>query len=103
MTARGAIQRVDELSSFVRPPSESYQILINFSRAGDVEVDKSRMQQLFAALRDFHGSDTVRLTVANGHGIVHLDLPDLTINYCPILQKRLAGIVGDDGLRVKSA
>ncbi|MDO8670863.1 MAG: DNA polymerase III subunit alpha [Dehalococcoidia bacterium] len=96
----GSHRRIQEPGSFLRPATATYQIMISFGKSGEVEADRERMQQLFAVLRSFQGPDVVRLVVANGHGIVHLDLPGLTTSYCPILRQKVIELVGEDGLRV---
>ncbi len=59
------------------------------------------MQQIFATLEQFPGEDRVYLTISeasNSIGTVTLDMPGLSVNYCPHLHQQLVEMVGEDGI-----
>ena len=83
-------------------PAKRRRLVIRLSQTSDEETDKANLQKLVAILRDFPGQDTVRLSVANGEKVVNLSLSNISADYCPQLHRRLAELVGKDGLKLES-
>ena len=82
-------------------PSERRRLLINIAQTADEEGDVARLHQIIEALRDYPGSDEVRLRVTKDDEVIKLGLPHLTTGYCPELHRRLAALVGEDQLVVE--
>ncbi|MDD5092972.1 MAG: DNA polymerase III subunit alpha [Dehalococcoidia bacterium] len=82
-----------------RPPSKRvYQLIISLHQTGDEAADVSRLNRVFAILEGFPGEDKTYLKVANGMGMVKMELPNCPVTYCEELHRQLAEVVGEDGL-----
>ncbi len=83
------------------PPPPPRRVTISISQTEDVQEDIARLQQIFATLEQFPGEDRVYLTISeasNSIGTVTLDMPGLSVNYCPHLHQQLVEMVGEDGI-----
>jgi DNA polymerase-3 subunit alpha len=91
----------EEVEAGLPPPPKRRRLLINIAQTADEEGDVARLHQIFDVLGDFPGEDEVRLRVTKGDEVISLELPDTTTGYCPELQQRLAGLLGEENLRVE--
>ncbi|HEX2171824.1 MAG TPA: DNA polymerase III subunit alpha [Dehalococcoidia bacterium] len=78
-----------------------YLVIVHIVRSGSIDQDVSRVNDVFAVLRQHKGTDRVQLTIDCPAGLAHLDAPDLAIAYTSALHERLSEIVGFDNLRVR--
>jgi DNA polymerase-3 subunit alpha len=91
----------EEVKTGLPPPPRRRRLLINIAETADEEGDVARLHQIFDVLGDFPGKDEVRLRVTKGDEVISLELPDTTTGYCPEFQQRLAGLLGEENLRVE--
>jgi hypothetical protein len=77
------------------------RLVINLTQTSDAESDITYLNKLINILKDFPGYDEVSLRITNEEKVFTLKLPDLTVNYCPELHKRLV-VVGEGGIKVES-
>jgi len=75
-------------------------VMIDINQSEDSEKDIERLQMVAAALKSYPGQDTVSLTVVSDGQATRLDMPAMTVNYCPELAARLAEIVGEGSFRI---
>ena len=98
----GEVPVVAEETITAAAPVESRRLLISLAQTSDAESDIAYLNKLINILKDFPGQDEVSLQVTNEEKVFNLRLPNLTTNYCPELHQRLAELVGEDGLRLKT-
>jgi len=91
----------EEVGTGAPAPPKRQRLLINIAQTADAEGDVARLHQILDALGDFPGEDEVRLRVTGGDEVISLALPDMTTGYCPELRQRLAGLLGEEDLRVE--
>jgi DNA polymerase-3 subunit alpha len=83
------------------PPRRSYQLIISVHQTDDEAADLARLRQILSILEEFPGEDKTYLRVANGVGMVKMELPNCPVSYCEELHRRLAELVGEEGLSVR--
>lgn len=81
---------------------ESRRLIIRLTQTSDEEKDRTNLHKLIATLRDFPGTDEVKLSMTDGERVINLRLSNMYINYCPELHQRLVELVGEDGLSLES-
>jgi DNA polymerase-3 subunit alpha len=80
--------------------SQPRHVMINVSQSGDVNRDIECLRRIVDILKSYPGQDTVSLTVVSDGEITNLDMPNITINYCPELAAELSEIVGEANFRL---
>jgi DNA polymerase III alpha subunit len=83
------------------PPTRR-SLMINIAQTDNEESDVMLLHQISAVLKDYPGGDDVRLRVMQEDEVTSLKLPEMTTGYCHELHQRLAAIVGEEALVVKS-
>jgi DNA polymerase-3 subunit alpha len=81
-------------------PTSINRLVVSLTETGDEASDIASLNMLIDILREFPGEDEVKLRVINEHKVVNLRLPNACANYCPELHQRLAGLVGENGVRL---
>lgn len=76
--------------------------MINIAQTDNEESDVMLLHQISAVLKDYPGGDDVRLRVMQEDEVTNLKLTEMTTGYCHELHQRLAAIVGEEALVVKS-
>ncbi len=76
-------------------------IMIEVNQSGNAEQDVERLHRIVDILKSYPGQDRVSLTVVGDGEITNLDMPAVTINYCPELAGQLSEIVGEGNLRLE--
>jgi DNA polymerase-3 subunit alpha len=77
-----------------------HRLVISISGTGDSDSDVQKLHRVVYAIKEFPGRDEVSLRIVNDGKTVNLKLPHIYTGYCPELHKQLAGLVGENGLRV---
>ncbi|MDP2917782.1 MAG: DNA polymerase III subunit alpha [Dehalococcoidia bacterium] len=83
------------------PAPELHRVVISLDETGDEESDLARFNRLMVILGEFPGRDEVSLRVVNETKVTNLKLPHIYVGYSPELGERIAGLVGQDRLRVE--
>ncbi|HEY55509.1 MAG TPA: ribonuclease HI family protein [Dehalococcoidia bacterium] len=83
------------------PPAEGYRLTVKLNQTSEEESDIAYLHKLIDTLRDFPGEDEVSLRVTNEENVIILRLPNIHVDYCLELRKRLVGIVGKKRLKVE--
>ncbi|HLB28173.1 MAG TPA: DNA polymerase III subunit alpha, partial [Dehalococcoidales bacterium] len=81
-------------------PAQAYRLTISLGQSEDEEQDLARLNRLNDILKSFSGKDEVILLLGSNGSTEKLRLP--AARYCPELHKQLAGLVGEDGVRVET-
>ncbi len=83
------------------PVPREYRITLSIAQSDDEQADVFRLRQVFSTLQEFPGNDRVYLVIINGTGTVTMDLPKYPVSYSSEFHKRMAELVGDDGVTVR--
>jgi DNA polymerase-3 subunit alpha len=76
-------------------------VLIDVNQSGDAEKDVECLHKIVDILKSYPGQDRVSLTVLSDGEITNLEMPNITINYCPELARELSEIVGESNFRLE--
>ncbi len=80
---------------------ERRHVMIDIRQSEDSEKDVECLRRIVDTLKSYPGQDTVSLAVVSNGQITRMDMPSLTINYCPELVAEIADIAGEGSLRVE--
>jgi DNA polymerase-3 subunit alpha len=75
-------------------------VLIDVNQSGDAEKDIECLHEIMDILNSYPGQDRVSLVIVGDGEITNLEMPNITINYCPELTRELSEIVGESNFRL---
>ncbi|MCK4698333.1 MAG: DNA polymerase III subunit alpha, partial [Dehalococcoidia bacterium] len=81
-------------------PAARRRLIISIAQTDDEAGDLTRLKELVDTLRGFPGKDEAWLSVTNEKKVSTLKLSNLAVSYCPELLERLAGLVGEDSIKL---
>ncbi len=73
-------------------------LIININQSDDAGKDVECLQKVMNSLKNYHGQDKVSLRVISADETTNLEVPEITINYCPELARELSNILGEGNL-----
>jgi DNA polymerase-3 subunit alpha len=76
-------------------------VLIEVNQSGNVEKDVECLHRIVDILKSYPGQDKVSLAVLGDGEMTNLEMPAVTVNYCPELAGELSEIVGEGNLRLR--
>jgi len=76
-------------------------ILIDINQSGEAEKDVECLHRILDILKSYPGQDRVSLIVLGDGEMTNLEMPHITVNYCPELTGELSEIVGEGNLRLE--
>jgi DNA polymerase-3 subunit alpha len=76
-------------------------VLIDINQSGEAEKDVECLHRIVDILKSYPGQDRVSLTVLGDGEMTNLEMPNITVNYCPELAGELSEIVGEGNLRLE--
>ncbi|MDH4292234.1 MAG: OB-fold nucleic acid binding domain-containing protein, partial [Dehalococcoidia bacterium] len=76
-------------------------VMIDVNQSGDAEKDVECLHRIVDILKSYPGQDRVSLTVLGDGEITNLEMPNITVDYCPELAGELSEIVGGGNLRLE--
>jgi len=76
-------------------------VMLDVSQSGDAEKDVECLHRIVDTLKCYPGQDRVSLIMLGDGEITNLEMPDITVNYCPELAGELSEIVGEGNLRLE--
>jgi DNA polymerase-3 subunit alpha len=79
---------------------ERRHVMIDVSQSGDADKDIECLHKIMDILKSYPGQDRVSLTVVSNGETTNLEMPDVTINYCPELASELSELVGESNFRL---
>jgi len=77
------------------------RLTINIKQTEEIEKDVERLRQVIDILKNYPGQDTVSLVINTEEEMTNLEIPKLTIDYCPELASELSNILGEGNLRLE--
>jgi DNA polymerase-3 subunit alpha len=80
---------------------QSRHVMIDVNQSGDAEKDVECLHRIVDILKSHPGQDRVSLAVVGDGEITNLEMPNMTINYCPELAGELNEIVGEGNIRLE--
>jgi DNA polymerase-3 subunit alpha len=75
-------------------------VLIDVNQSGDAEKDIECLHEIMDILKGYPGQDRVSLVIVGDGEITNLEMPDITVDYCPELASELSEIVGESNFRL---
>ncbi len=75
-------------------------VLIEVNQSGDADRDIACLRRVVDILKSYPGQDKVSLSVVGDGEVTNLDMPGVTVDYCPELAGELSDIVGEGNFRV---
>jgi DNA polymerase-3 subunit alpha len=75
-------------------------VMIDVSQSGDGEKDVLCLHRIVDVLKNYPGQDRVSLAVVGDGETTNLEMPNITVNYCPELAGELSEIVGEGNFRL---
>jgi hypothetical protein len=75
-------------------------VLIDVIQSGDSEKDIECLHRIVDILKSYPGQDRVSLSVVDIGEVTNLDMPGITVDYCPELAGELSEIVGETNCRL---
>jgi len=76
-------------------------VLIDINQSGEPEKDVECLHRIVEILKGYPGQDRVSLIVLGDGEMTNLEMPNITVNYCPELAGELSEIVGEGNLRLE--
>jgi DNA polymerase-3 subunit alpha len=76
-------------------------VMIDVNQSGNADKDIECLHKIMDILKSYPGQDRVSLTVVSDGEITNLEMPNITINYCPELARELSEIVGESNFRLE--
>ncbi|GAH98878.1 unnamed protein product [marine sediment metagenome] len=78
---------------------ERRHLIINLNQTGNAEEDIECLRKVISILHNYPGQDRVSLAIIVEDETTNLDMPEITVNYCPELASELSSILGEGNLR----
>jgi DNA polymerase-3 subunit alpha len=75
-------------------------VMIDVNQSDDAEKDIECLHKIMDILKSYPGQDRVSLAVVSDGEVTNLEMPNITINYCPELARELSEIVGESNFRL---
>jgi len=94
-------QRYQHIEQKNKVPTSQDQrcLIINLNQTDNAEKDVERLHKIKTALLNYPGQYKVFLTVTSEDETTKLEMPEITINYCPELTNELNNILGEGNLK----
>ncbi len=88
-----------EQKNKVPPSQEQRCLIINLNQTDNTDKDVERLYKIKATLLNYPGQYKVFLTVTTESETTNLEMPEITIDYCPELASELDNILGEGNLK----
>ncbi len=75
-------------------------VMIDVNQSDDAEKDIDCLHKIIDILKGYPGQDGVSLAVVSDGEVTNLEMPNITVNYCPELARELSMIVGESNFRL---
>ena len=81
--------------------SQRHHVMIDVNQSGDAEKDVECLRRIVDILKCYPGDDRVSLIVLGDGEMTNLEMPNITVDYCPELSGELTELVGEGNLRLE--
>jgi DNA polymerase-3 subunit alpha len=79
-----------------------HHVIVDINQSDDAQKDIECLHRIVSILKSYPGQDKVSLAIVTNGERTNLEIPDITVDYCPELATQLSSIVGDGNLRLGS-
>jgi DNA polymerase-3 subunit alpha len=86
----------------IRQPVERRRLIIELRQTADKDGDITLLNKIIDVLKEYPGTDEVRLNIVNGGDAIPLRLPNVKTVYGPELEKRLEEVIASGSYRVET-
>jgi len=76
-------------------------LIINLNQTDNAGEDVECLRKVMGILQNYPGQDRVSLSIRGGDESTKLEMPEITINYCPELANELSNILGKGNLKLE--
>jgi DNA polymerase-3 subunit alpha len=76
-------------------------LVLHIDQTGDVQKDIERLYKVIDIMEGYPGQDGVSFVVIGEDETTNLEMPEITIHYCPELVSELSNILGEGNLRLE--
>jgi hypothetical protein len=76
--------------------------MIEINQSDDAQKDIECLHRIVSVLKSYPGQDKVSLAVVDNGERTNLEIPDVTVNYCPELARELGNVVGERNFKLAS-
>jgi DNA polymerase-3 subunit alpha len=77
-------------------------VMIEINQSDDAQKDIECLHRIVSVLKSYPGQDKVSLAVVDNGERTNLEIPDVTVNYCPELARELGNVVGERNFKLAS-
>ena len=77
-------------------------LIINLNQTENAEEDVDLLHRVIGVLQNYPGQDKVSFAVTTEDETTDLEMPEITVDYCPELASELSNILGEGNLRLES-
>jgi DNA polymerase-3 subunit alpha len=91
-----------EAPSPIAQPVEKHRLIFELKQTTDKDGDIILLNKIIDVLKEYPGTDEVRLNIVNGGDAIPLKLPNVKTLYGPELEKRLEEVVASGSYRVET-
>ena len=77
------------------------EVWLKIQEAGNRDEDVQRLRTAMSLVQEYPGRDNLFLEIGEGQRKSRMEIPGLRVGYCPELHKRLASLLGEDGVVVE--
>jgi DNA polymerase-3 subunit alpha len=98
----GGVQlNCQEARRYQRTEQNQRHLIININQTDETEKDVEYFYKIINILKNYPGQDKVSLSVVSEGETTELEMPEMTINYCPELAGELNNVLGEVNLRLE--
>jgi len=76
-------------------------LIINLNQTENAEKDVNLLHKIIGILQNYPGQDRVSLCVTTEGETTNLEMPEITVDYCPELAGKLSNILGESNLKLE--
>jgi DNA polymerase-3 subunit alpha len=77
------------------------RLVLSIDQTDDAQKDVERLRKVINILESYPGRDRVSFAIIGEDETTNLEMPGITINYCPELASELSNILGEGNLRLE--
>jgi len=92
---------ISQSESVAKPELKRKLLTITLTETGNPDEDIEILNKTIAILQHYPGESTISLDIIGDEKTTCLDMPKMTINYCPELMKEIEDLLGVDSLRTE--
>jgi DNA polymerase III subunit alpha len=84
----------------LEPSPKQAHLVITLIETGNSVEDIEALHKTVSILQHYPGNSSVSLTIISDRATTHLDMPQISIDYCTELEKELKELLGENNLKI---